>query len=245
MQLLDVLLTGVGLSMDASAVGMSNGLAEPEMKAHKVMLIALFYGVFQGVMPLIGYFASGLFADAVASVAPYMALILLGFIGGKMIFEAFKKTEEETALDCCAFSSGDCNVRRRSRRRGKPSCARKRWRTRRKRIRLLRNFRCRNVCDKRRIRVYRQKIRYCSCRQSGIYRRLDTRNNRYKNLRRGRVLLIATSQKRIYVYTKLRHKAKRSDSVNAGSDLFLSYLFRDGAKSGHFFFGRDVENMRR
>lgn len=95
MQLLDVLLTGVGLSMDASAVGMSNGLAEPEMKTPKVLLIALFYGVFQGVMPLIGYFASGLFADAVASVAPYVALILLGFIGGKMIFEAFKKTEEE------------------------------------------------------------------------------------------------------------------------------------------------------
>lgn len=95
MQLLDVLLTGVGLSMDASAVGMSNGLAEPEMKTPKVLLIALFYGVFQGVMPLIGYFASRLFADAVASVAPYVALILLGFIGGKMIFEAFKKTEEE------------------------------------------------------------------------------------------------------------------------------------------------------
>lgn len=95
MQLLDVLFTSVGLSMDASAVGMSNGLAEPEMKTPKVLLIALFYGVFQGIMPLIGYFASSLFADVVASVAPYVALILLGFIGGKMIFEAFKKSDEE------------------------------------------------------------------------------------------------------------------------------------------------------
>ena len=95
MQLLDVLFTSVGLSMDASAVGMSNGLAEAEMKTPKVLLIALFYGVFQGIMPLIGYFASSLFADVVASVAPYVALILLGFIGGKMIFEAFKKSDEE------------------------------------------------------------------------------------------------------------------------------------------------------
>lgn len=95
MRLFDVLLTGVGLSMDAGAVGMSNGLAEPKMKPYKAAVVALAYGVFQGIMPLIGYFAAGLFADVVASIAPVVALVLLGFIGGKMIFEAVKKDEEE------------------------------------------------------------------------------------------------------------------------------------------------------
>ena len=61
----------------------------------KILLIALFFGVFQGVMPLIGYFAGTLFAEAVASIAPYVALVLLGFIGGKMIYEALKKSKEE------------------------------------------------------------------------------------------------------------------------------------------------------
>ena len=95
MGIVEVLLTGVGLSMDASAVGMTNGLNEPKMRLTRILLIALFFGVFQGVMPLIGYFAGTLFAEAVASVAPYVALVLLGFIGGKMIYEALKKSKEE------------------------------------------------------------------------------------------------------------------------------------------------------
>lgn len=95
MGIVEVLLTGVGLSMDAAAVGMTNGLNEPKMRLTKILLIALFFGVFQGVMPLIGYFAGTLFAEAVASIAPYVALVLLGFIGGKMIYEALKKSKEE------------------------------------------------------------------------------------------------------------------------------------------------------
>lgn len=95
MGILEVLLTGVGLSMDAAAVSMTNGLNEPKMRIWKVLLIALFFGIFQGVMPLIGYFAGTLFAEAVASVAPYVALVLLGFIGGRMIYEALKKKREE------------------------------------------------------------------------------------------------------------------------------------------------------
>ena len=95
MGILEVLLTGVGLSMDAAAVGMTNGLNEPKMRLTKILLLALYFGVFQGVMPLIGYFAGTLFAEAVASIAPYVALVLLGFIGGKMIYEALKKSKEE------------------------------------------------------------------------------------------------------------------------------------------------------
>lgn len=98
MGIIDILLTGVGLSMDAAAVSMTNGMNEPKMKLPKTLLIALFYGVAQGVMPLIGYYAGSLFATAVAKIAPWLALALLGFIGGKMIFEAIcelKKNGEQ------------------------------------------------------------------------------------------------------------------------------------------------------
>lgn len=95
MGIIDILLTGVGLSMDAAAVSMTNGMNEPKMKLPKILLIALFYGVAQGVMPLIGYYAGSLFATAVAKIAPWLALVLLGFIGGKMIFEAICELKKE------------------------------------------------------------------------------------------------------------------------------------------------------
>ncbi len=95
MHLVDVLLTGVGLSMDAVAVGMTNGMNEKDLRPKKAFIIALFYGVAQGVMPLIGYLAGKAFSEFIASIAPYIALVLLGFIGGKMIFEAIKGEGEE------------------------------------------------------------------------------------------------------------------------------------------------------
>lgn len=110
MGILDILLTGVGLSMDAAAVSMTNGMNEPKMKLPKILLIALFYGVAQGLMPLIGYYAGSLFAEAVAKIAPWIALVLLGFIGGKMIFEAIrafkKKKNGEEAEEAKPLSIG-------------------------------------------------------------------------------------------------------------------------------------------
>ncbi len=97
MGILDIILTGIGLSMDAAAVGMTNGMHENKMKTGKILLIALFYGLFQALMPLIGYFAASLFAEFIASIAPYVALVLLAFIGGKMIYEA---THSECEGDC-------------------------------------------------------------------------------------------------------------------------------------------------
>lgn len=110
MGILDIMLTGVGLSMDAAAISMTNGMNEPKMKLPKILLIALFYGVAQGLMPLIGYYAGSLFAEAVAKIAPWIALVLLGFIGGKMIFEAIrafkKKKNGEEAEEAKPLSIG-------------------------------------------------------------------------------------------------------------------------------------------
>ena len=50
------ILLGIGLAMDACAVSMANGMREPKMKINKIILIAFMFGLFQGIMPLIGYF---------------------------------------------------------------------------------------------------------------------------------------------------------------------------------------------
>lgn len=114
MGIIDILLTGVGLSMDAAAVSMTNGMNEPKMKLPKILLIALFYGVAQGLMPLIGYYAGSLFSEFVAKIAPWLALVLLGFIGGKMIFEAIrafrKKKNGEEAEEAKPLSIGSLTV---------------------------------------------------------------------------------------------------------------------------------------
>lgn len=94
MDILDVILIGIALSMDAFAVGMTNGMVEPKMKWKKVLLIALFYGGFQAVMPLTGYFVSGVFSSFVAKIAPWLAFVLLAFLGGKMIFDCFHEEEQ-------------------------------------------------------------------------------------------------------------------------------------------------------
>ena len=95
MSIWEILLLGVALSMDAVAVGMTNGMAEPKMRFGKVALVALFYGFFQGAMPLAGYYCGSLFSAAVEAVAPWLSFVLLAFIGGKMIWDCLKKDEGE------------------------------------------------------------------------------------------------------------------------------------------------------
>ncbi len=86
---------GVGLAMDACAVSMTNGLSAPKMKKSKMILIALAFSLFQTAMPLIGYFAGQLFVDFITKFIPYIALVLLGFIGINMLIEGLKKGEDK------------------------------------------------------------------------------------------------------------------------------------------------------
>lgn len=89
------ILLGVGLAMDACAVSMANGLKEPKMKINKIILIAFFFGFFQAAMPLIGYFVGHAVLDYIEKFIPWIALILLTFVGGKMLIEGIKHDEEE------------------------------------------------------------------------------------------------------------------------------------------------------
>lgn len=90
MGILDVILIGVGLSMDAVAVSVSNGISDHKMKWSKILLIAGLFGVFQGIMPFAGYLLGSLFARFIEMIAPYLAFVMLAFIGGKMIIDAIK-----------------------------------------------------------------------------------------------------------------------------------------------------------
>ena len=83
--------------MDCFAVSIAQGLAVQTTEQPKPILMAVLFGLFQGGMPLIGYFAGNLFADFFRIYAPWIALALLAFIGGKMIWESLHEKDEEAA----------------------------------------------------------------------------------------------------------------------------------------------------
>lgn len=94
------ILLGIGLAMDAFSVSLANGLNEPDMKAHKMTGIAGVFAGFQAAMPLIGWLCVHTIVQYFHSVEifiPWIALILLGYIGGKMLYEGIKNKEEEAS----------------------------------------------------------------------------------------------------------------------------------------------------
>ena len=96
MTLLEIFLIGIGLSMDAFAVAICKGLAMPDKVDRKgALLIALYFGVFQAVMPTLGWLLGSQFARYVTQMAPWIAFVLLVWIGGSMIRESLSKEERE------------------------------------------------------------------------------------------------------------------------------------------------------
>ncbi len=98
---------GIGLAMDAFSVSLANGLNENCMKARRMVLIAGTFAVFQFLMPLIGWFCVHTMVQAFSVLErfiPWIALILLLFIGGKMLLDGIKNKCEES--DCCAVAFG-------------------------------------------------------------------------------------------------------------------------------------------
>lgn len=92
------ILLGVGIAMDAFSVSMANGLNEPCMKRRKMCLVAGTFAFFQALMPLIGWICVHTIVERFSSFQkfiPFIALILLLFIGGKMLIDGIKHKEEE------------------------------------------------------------------------------------------------------------------------------------------------------
>lgn len=101
MDILSIILISIGLAMDCFAVSISKGIAvdvhEVFAKRQKPWLMAVLFGLFQGGMPLIGYFAGTVFAFFFKRFAGWIALALLGYIGGKMIVESLSKKDDDTS----------------------------------------------------------------------------------------------------------------------------------------------------
>ncbi len=96
--LLNSILLGVGLAMDAFTVSLANGLNEPQMRRRKIAAITGVFAAFQALMPLIGWVCVHTVVEyfhAFEKLIPYIALILLSFIGGKMLIEGIKSRNTE------------------------------------------------------------------------------------------------------------------------------------------------------
>lgn len=101
MLFLELFLIGVGLSMDAFAVSICKGLGMEKVNKKQAVIIGLYFGGFQALMPLLGWFLGVRFQKCITSVDHWIAFLLLVFIGGKMILEAVrdKDVEEIQAKD--------------------------------------------------------------------------------------------------------------------------------------------------
>ena len=95
MSFAELLLVAIGLSMDAFAVAVCRGLEMRRIDYRQALLIAVFFGGFQALMPVAGYLLGAGFEHYISSFDHWIAFLLLAFIGGKMIWEAARGGEEE------------------------------------------------------------------------------------------------------------------------------------------------------
>ena len=103
----ELFVLAIGVSMDAFAVSICKGLATKKAGLRQMGACGLWFGGFQALMPLIGFFLGTLFANAIVAFDHWIAFALLAFIGGNMLKEAFEKNE----CECCNNQNGDFGVK--------------------------------------------------------------------------------------------------------------------------------------
>ena len=101
MDILNFLMIGLGLAMDAAAVSMCKGLAVCQVKPKHCLIAGAYFGIFQGVMPAIGYALGHTFASFIGIYAHWVSFALLVLVGGNMLRESFDKEE---ACECASSS---------------------------------------------------------------------------------------------------------------------------------------------
>lgn len=94
MNVLDLILLAVGVSMDAFAVSIAKGLARQQVRPKHYAAVALWFGGFQALMPLIGYSAGVHFAAALENYDHWVAFVLLALLGSKMLYDTFSGGDE-------------------------------------------------------------------------------------------------------------------------------------------------------
>lgn len=106
--LINSMLLGVGLAMDAFSVSLANGLNEPQMNKKRVSLIAGVFALFQAAMPMLGWVCVHTIMNYFSifeKLIPWIALVLLCFIGGKMLIEGIKGGDSEESSEKLGFSA--------------------------------------------------------------------------------------------------------------------------------------------
>ena len=100
MSTLELFIIAVGLSMDAFAVAICKGLSVKKLKFRHMLIVGLYFGAFQGLMPLAGYFLGKQFQDYIIAFDHWVAFVLLSIIGINMIREAVKGDDCDCDCDC-------------------------------------------------------------------------------------------------------------------------------------------------
>ena len=99
MTVFEILLIGLGLSMDAAAVSMTNAMAYRNVDIKKFITMPLVFGVFQALMPLFGFFVGGIFSKFICQYSNIVIFFILGFIGAKMVRDGFLHREDEKSIE--------------------------------------------------------------------------------------------------------------------------------------------------
>ena len=101
MNIISIILIAVGLAMDCFAIAICKGICMRKFHFFHTVQMALLFGLFQGIMPVIGFYISSYFAEQIQIVGHWVAFALLGFIGVKMIVDSLKTTEnQDEKTDC-------------------------------------------------------------------------------------------------------------------------------------------------
>ena len=101
----ELIVLSLGLGMDAFAVSICKGLSMKKMNWKKALIIGLYFGGFQAIMPVLGYFLSKGFENFVTSIDHWIAFILLSIIGGKMVKDAFSLENSENCNEDVGFKT--------------------------------------------------------------------------------------------------------------------------------------------
>lgn len=99
MDILTMVLIAIGLAMDSLAVSITSGLAMRELKISKALKIAIFFGLFQALMPVVGWLAGLSLTDLISGIDHWIAFALLSLIGCKMIYESIRLESREKVID--------------------------------------------------------------------------------------------------------------------------------------------------
>lgn len=105
MNLFSILIIAVSLAMDAFAVSITNGIRQTSSKFRHAFISSLSFGIFQGVMPFLGWLLGISFSDRIEAVDHWIACGLLAFIGGRMIWEALHEEEESSGSEKFDFKT--------------------------------------------------------------------------------------------------------------------------------------------